>query len=625
MSAGRILVVDDMALCREPIGEALRARGYEVLCAADGTDALSLVRRQRPDLVLLDVNLPGMSGLAVLRAMRNDPELKQLPVIMLTERADRQAVAETAELGVRGYLLKSAFSLEELYTRVKACLEGTAAAPRTPALVGVAATAGTTRPTERAGFLRWRAAVEPSSSAAEAGSATARPPAARSRGDAERSSVVSAASDGCGLGDLAKLNELTPVITKAELTKLVNEGLALRPLGPTVQNVIAVTGSAGCSAEDVAKAVTRDQALCIRILKLASSSAYARGRPADSVKEAVQRIGVREVRSLVMTLGVMQHYEGGAGKHVDPHLFWEHSIACGLIASAITRRRHADKVDDSFLWGMVHDVGRLILLDHVSDQYAMVWEAAERLACPLEAVEGKMMLLNHCDILERALDHWQFPRDFIAPVVSHHHSLHHIQRLGPVLAEQAATVALANRLAHALLLGSSGNEVLSPLDDLVTELKIQPREIAQLTERIPDETRDLKITMLARSGEAIWPDYPAEVRKRLGRDIRPLCVSVEPAVDACRIFFDRVAAGPAEQPPNLGVIYAREAEELPTLIVDYDTAAENGDAWNAPVLIVLGKGRLDTSHPWFRSRRHAILHAPLPLSALVRTIHELMK
>jgi len=133
----------------------------------------------------------------------------------------------------------------------------------------------------------------------------------------------------------------------------------------------------------------------------------------------------------VTALGVVEQYHGAAARFVDPRQFWEHSVACGLIASSIAVQRKSTHLDEYFLWGILHDVGRIILLDHVPEQYADVWTAAEALDLPLEAVEPRLTRLDHCDILDRALEHWQFPRSFIVPAVNHHHSMTRIQRLGP--------------------------------------------------------------------------------------------------------------------------------------------------------------------------------------------------
>jgi CheY-like chemotaxis protein len=113
-----VLVVDDMPIFRDPIAASLRLAGYKTVCAATGAEALAAARARRPDVVLLDVSMPGMDGISCLRAVRADPSLADLPVILLTAVSDRQYVLEAGKLGVKDYLLKSRFSLADLLARV---------------------------------------------------------------------------------------------------------------------------------------------------------------------------------------------------------------------------------------------------------------------------------------------------------------------------------------------------------------------------------------------------------------------------------------------------------------------------------------------------------------------------
>jgi two-component system phosphate regulon response regulator PhoB len=117
-----VLVVDDMAVFRDPIAASLGLAGFKTVKAADGLQGLDALREHRPDLVLLDLSMPNLDGLSVLRAIRRDPVSGQVPVIMLTALTDKKFIIDAAKLGVRDYLLKSRFSLTELAERVRSAL-----------------------------------------------------------------------------------------------------------------------------------------------------------------------------------------------------------------------------------------------------------------------------------------------------------------------------------------------------------------------------------------------------------------------------------------------------------------------------------------------------------------------
>jgi len=121
----RLLIVDDEPNLRHSLSYALRQEGYEVATAEDGETAIELFRQSKPDLVVLDVMLPKMDGLAVCRAIRRESEV---PVIMLTARSTELDTIVGLEVGADDYLAKP-FSTRELIARVRAALRR-AAAPR---------------------------------------------------------------------------------------------------------------------------------------------------------------------------------------------------------------------------------------------------------------------------------------------------------------------------------------------------------------------------------------------------------------------------------------------------------------------------------------------------------------
>jgi two-component system KDP operon response regulator KdpE len=126
MTQQNILVVDDEAPMRKLLSTNLRASGYAVQAAADGTEALKLIDERPFDLMLLDVTLPGPNGLQVLEAVRRDAAL---PVLVISGRAQERDTVEALNLGADDYLRKP-FGVAELLARVKALLRRGIAGPR---------------------------------------------------------------------------------------------------------------------------------------------------------------------------------------------------------------------------------------------------------------------------------------------------------------------------------------------------------------------------------------------------------------------------------------------------------------------------------------------------------------
>jgi CheY-like chemotaxis protein len=100
------LIVEDNAVNRELLSELLQSRGYAVAEASDGQEALEKIRERKPDVILLDLNMPVLDGFATLRKIRVDPQSAGLPVLAVTASAMRGDKEKALEAGFDGYLSK---------------------------------------------------------------------------------------------------------------------------------------------------------------------------------------------------------------------------------------------------------------------------------------------------------------------------------------------------------------------------------------------------------------------------------------------------------------------------------------------------------------------------------------
>jgi two-component system chemotaxis response regulator CheY len=118
----RILVVDDFATMRRIIKNILRQAGYDSIVEADdGTTALPKLKSGEIDFVIADWNMPNMTGLDLLKAMRSDKALKDIPFLMLTAEAQKDNIIEAVQAGVSGYVIKP-FTPETLKERIEQTL-----------------------------------------------------------------------------------------------------------------------------------------------------------------------------------------------------------------------------------------------------------------------------------------------------------------------------------------------------------------------------------------------------------------------------------------------------------------------------------------------------------------------
>ena len=117
----RILVADDDLLLAELLRHKLVQHGYQVTHVADGQAAVDVAERDQPDLIVLDIMMPNLNGIEVLRQLMCMTETRDIPIIMLTARRKEQDVLQALQLGVEEYLVKP-FSPDELLARLRKVL-----------------------------------------------------------------------------------------------------------------------------------------------------------------------------------------------------------------------------------------------------------------------------------------------------------------------------------------------------------------------------------------------------------------------------------------------------------------------------------------------------------------------
>jgi len=119
----KILIVEDDKFLRELIVKKLQKEGYEISEAVDGEEGIKKVKEEKPDLVLLDLILPGIDGFEVLSRTKEDPALSQIPVIILSNLGQKEDVERGLGLGAIDYLIKAHFTPGEIIEKIRAILK----------------------------------------------------------------------------------------------------------------------------------------------------------------------------------------------------------------------------------------------------------------------------------------------------------------------------------------------------------------------------------------------------------------------------------------------------------------------------------------------------------------------
>jgi CheY-like chemotaxis protein len=116
--AKSVLIVEDELSMQRALKKKLEHAGYTVDTAIDGEEALAAIKKSKPNLVLLDLIMPKMDGISVLRQLKSDDELRSTPVVILTNLSSGDKVAEAMQLGTFDFLVKANYSLDDVLKKV---------------------------------------------------------------------------------------------------------------------------------------------------------------------------------------------------------------------------------------------------------------------------------------------------------------------------------------------------------------------------------------------------------------------------------------------------------------------------------------------------------------------------
>ncbi|MCD6429170.1 response regulator [bacterium] len=120
--AKKILIIEDEEILLDLLKSKLETLGYEVYTAIDGEEGLKAIREIVPDLVLLDIIMPKMSGFEVMEEMQKDPSIKEIPVIVISNSGQPVELDKAKQLGAKDWLIKTEFDAREVVEKVRAIL-----------------------------------------------------------------------------------------------------------------------------------------------------------------------------------------------------------------------------------------------------------------------------------------------------------------------------------------------------------------------------------------------------------------------------------------------------------------------------------------------------------------------
>ncbi len=230
------------------------------------------------------------------------------------------------------------------------------------------------------------------------------------------------------------------------------------PTLPTVYNALSdLMANPRATIEMAAKVISYDQAATIKILRVANSALFGfRGR-VDNITQAIQRLGFNEIRHIVFTLSVINFFSKPKRfSSFRPTELWAHAIGVGITSRLIAKKIGAVNIENYFIAGILHDIGKLILFEVSSRDYSKALRLAEERGCSIAATEKEIFGMNHMEAGGLFAQKWNLPEQIILSIKHHDNGM-----VDATPDFFCSTVHLANVFIRLINIGFPGDS-LSP-------------------------------------------------------------------------------------------------------------------------------------------------------------------
>jgi HD-like signal output (HDOD) protein len=269
---------------------------------------------------------------------------------------------------------------------------------------------------------------------------------------------------------------------------------SLGSYGPVLKEIEAELQSPQCSLATIGKAIEADLDLTSRLLKLANSPFYGYTSRLTSVAEAISLIGIRQVEDLLVASSIFERFAGIAEEYVTMESFWRHSLGCGIAARLVALELKLPKPDKFFVAGLLHDVGRLVLLKQGGEWAHRVFTLCNTKRVLLHEAEMQVLGFDHQQIGGALLRRWRYPAALIAAVSSHHHPT-----MTDVGRQEAAVVHFCDHLVNAMRVGCSGERHAPPLNKKAWDsLNLPLESLSTIVSAIDQQIEEVVAAFLTR-------------------------------------------------------------------------------------------------------------------------------
>ncbi|MBI2566269.1 MAG: HDOD domain-containing protein [Candidatus Schekmanbacteria bacterium] len=262
----------------------------------------------------------------------------------------------------------------------------------------------------------------------------------------------------------------------------------LPPLPQVASKVVQLVADPDSSAGDLVRVISRDQALTVKVLKIANSALFGVSQAVTTLSRAITLLGFNTLRSLVIAASTQALFRSKPTSSFQDRILWEHSLAVALAGRLVARRSRYRGIEEAFVSGLVHDIGKAVMDRNIAEQYQRVVELVYNDGIPFLEAEQAVLGFDHTTVGALVVRKWKLGETYEEAV-----QCHHDPRAATVDPKLSAVVSLANALCVRVGIGPERRPELDfgslPALEM---LGVEVAEIEEMTQEVEKAFKEEK-------------------------------------------------------------------------------------------------------------------------------------
>jgi len=280
-------------------------------------------------------------------------------------------------------------------------------------------------------------------------------------------------------------------LSAEQIESLLNDIGELPTLPSIATAIMEKTLEANVNARQIAELVEKDQALALKVLKVANSPFYRRIKEIATIRGAVVLLGFNVLKSIVLSISVINLFNQKDRRALDFYTFWQHSIACAVCAKSIAGQVLPESAEDAFVAGLLHDLGKVIADQLICrhGEYGEGLDAMNRGGRDIVEIEQDLVGIDHASIGKYLMERWNLP-GHLGKAVGYHHSL--VDITDDVQTKRlCAIIHVADMVANHLGLGMSPVQTGFIDPPLLNQLGLTSQDIQDISISLKDNISNI--------------------------------------------------------------------------------------------------------------------------------------